>query len=94
VNAANLPMERPLCPSSADHGRCAYRPGRTREQVWCGTWYDCQDPGCHSGYLFPSYELIRQHFEMGATWAQLVNSGATDSQLERLSKERGLVVPS
>lgn len=89
---ANLPMARPWCPSSAEHGRCVYRPGRTREQVWCGTWYDCPDPRCHSSVLFPSYELIRQHFEFGATREQLIQHGATDQHLERLTEELGVLL--
>lgn len=94
MTTETLPMERPFCPSDPSHGRCVYRPGRTREQIWCGTWYDCPTHGCHSGYLFPSYELLRQHFQMGATWDQLAQQGATDSQLDRLAEEFELAVTS
>jgi hypothetical protein len=30
----------------------------TREQKWCGEWWDCTDESCHSSTLFMSAELI------------------------------------
>jgi hypothetical protein len=52
-----LPMNRPTCPSTAEHGRMHLRnPLRqSKEQLWCGTWYDCQR--CTSSTLFPSPSL-------------------------------------
>lgn len=48
-------MELPRCPV---HGcQLEYRPGRTPEQRFCGTWYDCPYPGCAHSVLFPSEEL-------------------------------------
>jgi hypothetical protein len=29
----------------------------TREQAWCGTWYDCDAPHCHSSILYESEAL-------------------------------------
>lgn len=45
------------CPS---HGAMAPRdPARqTREQKWCGQWWDCTDPRCSNSILVPSAELI------------------------------------
>jgi hypothetical protein len=34
---------------------------QSREQLWCGTWYDC--PRCTGSVLLPSEELI-------ASWRQ------------------------
>ena len=34
------------------------RRGQTREQHFCGDWWDCRIPGCGSALLFPSPELI------------------------------------
>jgi hypothetical protein len=33
--------------------------GHTKEQEWCGTWYDCVR--CHNSTLFPSPELRALH---------------------------------
>lgn len=50
----------PQCPNG--HGQMVLRDppgGHTREQQWCGVWYDCP-PGqfrCCSSVLLPSPEL-------------------------------------
>lgn len=47
--------ERPACPR---HGPMTLRQppgGHTREQRWCGTWYDCQR--CRDTALLPSAGL-------------------------------------
>ena len=51
----NALMDIPRCPT---HG-CSmhYRPARTNEQQFCGTWYDCDIPGCGCSVLLPSKEL-------------------------------------
>jgi hypothetical protein len=58
--------ERPRCPSNPDgHGYMELRDppgGWTREQRWCGTWYDCRS--CRSSTLYPSPELLAQHAAM------------------------------
>lgn len=56
VETPNLPACRPVCPSSPDHGVMTYRPGATREQEWCGTWYRCE--WCTSSVLLPSPALL------------------------------------
>jgi hypothetical protein len=35
--------------------------GQTREQRWCGTWYDCQGSRCSSAALILSSELAAQY---------------------------------
>lgn len=64
----SLPMERPICASNARHGFMELRPfqRQTKEQLWCGTWYDCQDPGCKSSTLFPSKDLEQHLASMSA----------------------------
>ena len=48
-------MELPKCPT---HGSpMHYRVPRTNEQRFCGTWYDCDTPGCKCSTLLPSAEL-------------------------------------
>ena len=32
----------------------------TYEEQFCGTWYDCQYPGCHASVLYPSQQLQEQ----------------------------------
>jgi len=46
-------------PSCARHGPMDLRPTnvQTREQQWCGTWYDCGRLDCRTSYLLPSTEL-------------------------------------
>lgn len=48
----------PICPANPSHGAMFARSkdGQTREQLWCGTWYDCHR--CYSSVLHPSPELI------------------------------------
>ena len=50
----------PLCPAHPEHGPMEKRPqeGQTREQRFCGDWWDCRKPGCGSAMLFPSPEWI------------------------------------
>ena len=50
-------MELPRCPV---HGcQLEYRLGETKEQRFCGTWYECPYPSCTYTVLFPSEELHR-----------------------------------
>jgi hypothetical protein len=30
----------------------------SREQRWCGAWYDCPRPGCRDSALVPSADLL------------------------------------
>lgn len=71
----NLPALRPAC-SRPGHGFMTYRPGATREQRWCGTWYECSDYACGVSVLLPSPELIEQWRQQGASPAQLAAMGA------------------
>lgn len=54
-------LERlPVCPA---HGKTmVLRPAQTKEQDFCGTWYDC--PQCANSVLIPSKELLRFLVEM------------------------------
>lgn len=54
------PDTLPRCPV---HGQMRLRPlaGQTREQRWCGTWYDCQGSRCSSAALILSSELAAQY---------------------------------
>jgi len=67
--SSNLPMERPTCGSNAEHGYMTLRPllHQSREQKFCGVWYDCGKEGCRASVLFPSQGLRSQWAEMGAT---------------------------
>ena len=60
--------ERPSCPASHEHGYMELRPlsRQTREQRWCGVWYDCSAARCHSSVLYPSPELRAQNAEQAA----------------------------
>jgi|GEM_PF-3185135 len=59
----NLPMLLPTCPAHPDK-TMTLRPlkRQTKEQKWCGVWYDCTEPDCKCSALFPSKELD-QHLE-------------------------------
>ena len=50
-----------VCPSFAEHGPMHPRAAEllSREQAWCGTWFDCTDPHCSSSLLVPSAALGR-----------------------------------
>ena len=52
-------MELPRCP--VHNTPMEYRPARTREQSFCGTWYDCTTPGCMCSVLLPSAELAAMY---------------------------------
>lgn len=47
---------RPGQPSCERHGPMVERPAsaQTREQAACGTWWDCDDPGCRGSFLVPT----------------------------------------
>ncbi len=63
MNAQNALMEVPRCPV---HGEpMAYRPAGTPEQAFCGTWYDCQHPGCSCSVLLTSRELAEMYAKAG-----------------------------
>ena len=57
-NLGNSLVRMPDCVSEPEHGQMVIRPAeqQTREQKWCGVWYDCQR--CHSSRLLPSGELM------------------------------------
>lgn len=38
---------------------------QTKEQKFCGAWWDCPEPGCGSSILFESPELRAQLAQMG-----------------------------
>ena len=44
--------------------------GATKEQLWCGTWYDCPSPGCSFTRLEPSAALLQQLREQQSRAAQ------------------------
>lgn len=58
--------ERPTCTTHG--GYMVLRPlsRQTREQRWCGVWYDCPEPRCWSSVLYQSPELAAQNAEMTA----------------------------
>jgi hypothetical protein len=63
VNMTEL-MTLPVCRNKG-HGQMAIRIGhQTKEQRFCGTWYDCQHPGCRNSVLLPSKELRAQWASM------------------------------
>lgn len=51
-------MLLPKCPNP-EHGEMMLRPAKhqTQEQRYCGTWYDCPEPGCSCSVLIPSKEI-------------------------------------
>ena len=53
----------------SQHGGMRQRPldRQTPEQKWCGVWWDCQDPRCHSSILFESEESRQQLAEQRAS---------------------------
>ena len=51
-------MGLPRCPTH--NTPMHYRVPRTLEQRFCGTWYDCDTPGCACSVLLPSKELQAQ----------------------------------
>lgn len=54
-----LPAPRPVYPGRQEHGPMHLRAHPvSREQEWCGTWYDCAD--CNSTTLLASPELLAQ----------------------------------
>lgn len=58
---APLPVPVPRCEK---HGPMTQRPlaRQTKEQAWCGVWYDCAFPEyrCGASFLFESHELRAQ----------------------------------
>lgn len=49
-------MKLPLCPTHKTPMH--YRARCSREQIYCGTWYYCDTPGCSCSVLLPSKELL------------------------------------
>jgi hypothetical protein len=37
----------------------------TKEAAWCGTWYDCPNPGCFKSVLIPGEELRAEYERLG-----------------------------
>lgn len=68
-------MPLPVCPTCAEHGEMILRPieVQTYEQKYCGTWYDCTYPGCHSSVLLPSKELKEQYKKLNEQYKKLVD---------------------
>lgn len=72
-----LPARRPRC---RQHGYMELRPAaaQTREQAFCGTWYDCAGFSgprrCQSSVLIPSKDLRAQtgapYFD-GTAWSEV-----------------------
>lgn len=58
--------ERPTC--SKGHGYMDLRTSTTKEQAWCGTWYDCTNPHCRDSVLLPSPELATPECPHLAEW--------------------------
>lgn len=49
------------CPPRCEaHGPMEPRPAErvTPTAAWCGDWFDCPVPTCHSSHLFPSAALL------------------------------------
>lgn len=68
--ANRLPAERPKCKT---HGYMTLRPAgrQTYEQLFCGTWYDCEH--CGGSSLLASRDLCHQTGEPffdGTVWHQ------------------------
>lgn len=53
-------MCRPKCHVHEKPMELREKKSMTKEQEFCGAWYDCQYPGCHVSVLFPSKELRLQ----------------------------------
>lgn len=51
----NALMELPRCPTHKTPMH--YRARDSKEQAFCGTWYDCGTLGCACSVLLPSREL-------------------------------------
>lgn len=72
LTPAQLPAPVPRCEK---HGPMTLRPlaGQTKEQAWCGIWYDCAFPGlrCGASVLLESAELRAQLAEQAAGRALL-----------------------
>ena len=51
----NILMEIPKCKIHGE--QMILRAARTKEQSFCGTWYDCPVCGCGCSILLPSQEL-------------------------------------
>jgi hypothetical protein len=58
-------------PTCSKHGATMARRTQvgTKEQAWCGTWYDCTDPHCRTSVLLHSAELESSHAEQRAALA-------------------------
>jgi hypothetical protein len=59
-----LPAVRPSCEK---HGVMALRKPGTKEQAFCGTWYECthEHPRCRDSVLLPSPGLLAQLEQAG-----------------------------
>lgn len=54
-------MKLPVCPANAEHGQLHLREGKlTKEQEFCGTWYDCGENYCKASVLLKSPALMQQ----------------------------------
>jgi len=54
-------MELPKCPAHDTQMEVRPLNRQTKEQKWCGTWYDCTEPGCNCSILLTSPELDKLH---------------------------------
>jgi hypothetical protein len=53
----------PPCPKG--HGPMEHRRPHTREQAWCGAWFDCPEHHCGTTILLRSRELQAQYEKAG-----------------------------
>ena len=60
MNAANLPAERPRCRRHGIYMTLRPASRQTKEQAFCGTWYDCPEPHCTTSALLASPGLMAQ----------------------------------
>lgn len=56
-------MKNPICPTHKV--KMSYHPGATKEQRWCGDWYNCIVYGCNCSTLIPSEELLELYRKAG-----------------------------
>lgn len=54
-----LPAVLPHC-KKPGHGQMVLRPlnKQTKEQQWCGVWYDCSHHDCYCSVLYPSADCL------------------------------------
>ena len=48
---------------------------QSKDEKWCGTWFECREPGCFAAVLQPSRELT-EHLQKQITQQPLANAKA------------------